>query len=85
MASCINGNASSNLNDQQYGFKVVPEFLTDITPEWCEKALQKGLTISKQTKVIEVETKPLTNETTGVKDGGGMSGSTLVKLTLTYG
>ena len=48
MASCINGNAS-NLIDQ-YGFKVVPEFLTDITPEWCEKALQKGLTISKQTK-----------------------------------
>ena len=84
MASCINGNAS-NLNDQQYGFKVVPEFLTDITPEWCEKALQKGSTISKQTKVIGVETKPLTNETTGVKDGGGMSGSTLAKLTLTYG
>ena len=83
MASCINGNASSNLNDQQYGFKVVPEFLTDITPEWCEKALQKGLTISKETKVTNLEVQCLTSDEIGA-DGGGLSGSTLVKLIPTY-
>ena len=24
----------------QYGFKMVPDTLEDITPEWCEKVLQ---------------------------------------------
>ena len=67
------------------GFKIVPESLNDITPEWCEQALQKNSTISNETHVTNVEVKQISNEDTVDNDGGGFSGSVLKKLVLTYG
>merc|ERR1712156_172893 len=66
-------------------FKVVPEKLEDITASWCEKILHDGSSIDKDTTVTEVEVKPLTDEASGFEDGGGFSGSTLVKLIPKYG
>ena len=65
-------------------FKIVPESLKDITADWCENALHKGFTISKETKVTSLEVQCMTNDEIGA-DGGGLSGSTLVKLIPTYG
>ena len=66
------------------GFKIVPETLEDITADWLEKALQKGCTISEETKVTNVELESLTSDEFG-QDGGGLSGSTILKLLPTYG
>ena len=41
--------------------------------------------ISQETKVESVEVKRLQNELTGVMDGGGFSGSTLLRITPKYG
>ena len=76
---------SKKSNDEQYGFKRVPEKLEDITAEWCEKALKIGnhkAIISQDTKVESVDVTRLQNEITGVMDGGGFSGSTLLRITL---
>ena len=78
--SCIR----STQNKSSYGFKIVPESLEEITSEWCEKVLQKGASISNETKVTSIEITRLSNEEIG-EDGGGLSGSLLVKLTPTYG
>ena len=74
-------------NDNQNGFKIVPESVEDITMEWLEQALRKGCTISEETKILNVELQCLTNDEIGEggEDGGGLSGSTLVKLVPTYG
>ena len=69
----------------QHGFKIVPESLSDITADWCEKALQTNSTISNETQVTKVEVKQINNEETGDSDGGGFSGSMLKKLILSYG
>ena len=66
------------------GFKIVPETLEDITADWLEKALHKGCTISEETKVTNVELESLTSDEFG-QDGGGLSGSTILKLVPTYG
>ena len=66
------------------GFKIVPETLEDITADWLEKVLQKGCTISEETKVKNVELESLTSDEFG-QDGGGLSGSTILKLVPTYG
>ena len=66
-------------------FKVVPETLDDITPIWCQTILHEGSAINKGTTVTAVEVKQITDEKSGSKDGGGLSGSTLVKLIPTYG
>ena len=83
--ACIgkSGKEDQSNNNDQYGFKIVPESLNDITADWCEKALQKGSTISNETKVINLEVQCLTSDEIGA-DGGGLSGSTLVKLIPTY-
>ena len=66
-------------------FKVVPETLEDITLFWCQTILHEGSVINKGTTVTAVEIKQITDEKSGSKDGGGLSGSTLVKLIPTYG
>ena len=66
-------------------FKVIPENLQDITASWLQTALQKGGTIGKDTKVMTVEVKPIIDEASGFEDGGGLSGSNLVRLIPTYG
>ena len=66
-------------------FKVAPEALKDITPFWCQTILREGSAINKDTTVTAVEIKQITDKNSGSKDGGGLSGSTLVKLIPTYG
>ena len=82
MAGCVrrNGQSQENLS----GFTIVPESLEDITADWLEQALQKGGTISEEIKVTNVESECLTSDVFG-QDGGGLSGSTIVKLVPTYG
>ena len=77
--------ASKSKSCSDLNFKIVPEKLEDITASWCEKILHDGSSIDKDTTVTEVEVKPLTDEASGFEDGGGFSGSTLVKLIPTYG
>ena len=77
--------ASKSKSCSDLNFKTVPEKLEDITASWCEKILHESSTIDKETTVTEVEIKPLTDEASGFEDGGGFSGSTLVKLIPTYG
>ena len=78
------GSSDKN-KSEQYGFKIVPESMSDITAVWCENILQKGSTISKETKVTELEVRSLTSDVNDQDDGGGLSGSTLLKLIPTYG
>ena len=52
---------------------------------WCENILHEGSAIDKETTVTEVEVKSITDEASGYEDGGGFSGSTLVKLIPKYG
>ena len=79
----INYKMESKIAD--INFKVVPEALEDITPFWCQTILHEGSAINKDTTVTNVEIKQITDEKSGSKDGGGLSGSTLVKLIPTYG
>ena len=69
----------------EINFKVVPETLEDITPFWCQTILHEGSVINKGTTITAVEIKQITDEESGFKNGGGLSGSTLVKIVLTYG
>ena len=80
--ACIRSNGQSQENLS--GFKIVPDSLEDITSDWLEQALQKGGTISEEMKVTNVELECLTSDEFG-EDGGGLSGSTIVKLVPTYG
>ena len=77
--------SKKNNSEPQYGFKQVPESLEEITAEWLEKALRQGSSISQETTITKVDASRLTNEESGVADGGGFSGSILVKLTPQYG
>ena len=63
----------------KYVFKSVPDSVEDITAEWCQKAISSH--ISFFTRVSSIEVKRLQNEIT---DGGGFSGSTLVRINLHY-
>ena len=80
--ACIRSNGQSQENLS--GFKIVPDSLEDITSDWLEHALQKGGTISEEIKVTNVELECLKSDEFG-EDGGGLSGSTIVKLVPTYG
>ena len=80
--ACISKKSNS---EPQYGFKQVPDSMEEITAEWLEKALKHGSSISQETTITIVEASRLTNEESGVADGGGFSGSILVKLTPHYG
>ena len=66
-------------------FKIVPHSLEEINADWCEKILRDGSTISKDTTVTNVEVLPITDESSGFEDGGGFSGSSLIKMIPTYG
>ena len=81
--ACL-GSSDKN-KSEQYGSKIVPESMSDITADWCENILQRGSTISNETKVTELAVQSLTNAVNDLDDGGGLSGSTLVKLIPTYG
>ena len=65
-------------------FKLIPETIDEVTSEWCDKALHQSNCISSDVKVENVEVKRLTNEASDMSDGGGLSGSLMLKLKLTY-
>ena len=77
---CFKRNSTNENND----INIVPQSLRDITSEWCENMLKKGSVISKDTKITNTDIRKITNEEIGVDDGGGFSGSVLVKLVPTY-
>ena len=78
--ACVRKNGQSQENIS--GFKIVPESLEDITADWLEQALQKGFTISEETKVTNVELESLASDEFG-QDRGGLW--LILKLVPTYG
>ena len=64
--------------------KLVPENVEDITTNWCDEELHAGKCISSDVKVANIEVNRLTNESSDISDGGGLSGSMMVKIKLTY-
>ena len=71
------------MKSDKVNFNLIPENLEDITAAWCQKLLHEGLAINKETMVTRVEVMPITEN--GLLDGGGLSGSNLLKLIPTYG
>ena len=67
------------------GLSPVPSELDEFTPEWCEWALRKGGTIGPNVTVITAKPKRLSNEATGIEDGGGMTDAQIIRVKLTYG
>ena len=63
-------------NGEISDFKVVPGCLAEITLDWCDKVLKNELILSTDTFVSSINIIPLQNETSGLSDGGGFSGST---------
>jgi len=76
---------SSKRGHQLDELRPVPESLDDITSEWCEWALRKGMAIGQNTTVTTVNVKRFKNDETGVLDGGGLGGAIMVRIILTYG
>ena len=66
-------------------FKPVPHSLEEITPDWLQNALQRGKAISEETTITKVEIEEIKNKESGISDGGGYSGSRLIRLLPTYG
>ena len=64
--------------------KLVPEKVEDITTNWSDDVLHEGKCISSDVKVANIEVNRLTNESSDISDGGGLSGSMMVKINLTY-
>ena len=65
-------------------FVEVPTSIEEITPTWCEIALQKGGVIKESTKVSNISIESLVNEETGSIDGGGMTIAKMHRINLTY-
>ena len=59
-------------------FKLVPDALEDFTTEWCDKVLKDGKCISTDVHISNVDVKRLSS------DGGGLSGSMMIRLVPTY-
>ena len=75
---------NSSRSSEQWGFKILPESLSGITTDWYESMLQKQSIISKNTNIIKIDVRKITNEEMGIDDGGGFSGSQLIKLIPKY-
>lgn len=82
--SCVRKSEDS----EQYGFQVVPTSLDGLTKDWCDKAFKteppKCPAIASDVFVSAVELKKFQNEISGISDGGGFSGSELVRVIPTY-
>jgi len=81
--ACCSAAPSPLFDNNEEGYKRVPDAPEDITAAWCQWALQKRRIISLKTTVSNVHVKRLQNEETGVKDGGGMIGM-MLRIKLTY-
>ena len=62
-------------------FKLVPKSIEDITVDWCNEVLHEGNCLIK---VSSISIHRLTNDSSDISDGGGLSGSTMLKVKLTY-
>ena len=64
-------------------FKLIPKSIEDITVDWCDDVLHKQNCISQNVQVSSVSVQNLTNDSE-MSNGGGLSGSTMLKVKLTY-
>ena len=87
MACCCSRSNKVSSTADENSFIIVPKSKEKITAIWCEQALQKGDTISTETKVADLEIQTVGNDALedNVEDGGGLSGATIVKLIPIYG
>ena len=64
--------------------KAVPDAIDMISSDWCENVIKKEMIISDETFIPSINVKSLENKLTGLKDGGGLSGSALVRVIPKY-
>ena len=65
-------------------FKLVPKSIEDITVDWCNEVLHEENCLAHDAKVSCISVQRLTNDSSDISDGGGLSGSTMLKIKLTY-
>ena len=72
---------TTELDDNQ---KPVPESFEDFSPGWCEWALKEGKAIGPNVKVENVNVKRLSDDDTGLADGGGLTDALILRLEISY-
>ena len=65
-------------------FKIVPECVEDVSVAWCNEVLHQGDCIAADVFVTNVKAQRLTNDSSDLTDGGGLSGSLMIKIVLDY-
>ena len=65
-------------------FCVVPTCVEEVTAPWCEAALRSGGCLGPEVSVARVEAERLSSDSSDISDGGGLSGSLMVKIKLEY-
>ena len=65
-------------------FKLIPKSIEDITVDWCNGVLHEENCLAHDVEVSCISVQPLTNDSSDISDGGGLSGSTMLKIKLTY-
>ena len=66
-------------------FRTVPCSCDELTFDWFNETLKKESILSPDVCVSAIDVTQLRNEVTGSLDGGGLSGSALVRVNLKYG
>ena len=77
------GAATCSMAKVSNMFKLIPKSIEDITVDWCDEVLHKQNCISQDVQVSSVSVQNLTNDSE-MSNGGGLSGSTMLKVKLTY-
>ena len=75
-------NKEGNLNKDEK--ILVPNNIQDFTPKWCEWALKESQSIGSEVIIENVETKRLSDEASGLSDGGGMTDALILRIKLSY-
>ena len=70
-------------NNAKDGFKISPDSIDDITPEWMEWALKTNETIGKNVNISNVVVTKLSTEAGG-EGRGGMTDAQLLRIALEY-
>ena len=65
-------------------FCAVPTCVEEVTAAWCEAALRSGGCLGPEVSVARVEAERLSSDSSDISDGGGLSGSLMVKIKLEY-
>jgi len=76
--------ALATMAEKEKDFKIVPECVEDVTVAWCNEVLHKGDCIPADVFVNNVKAQRLTNDSSDMSDGGGLSGSLMIKIVLDY-